>query len=439
MDGDLAPLPELAELAKRHRCRLMVDEAHATGCIGPGGRGSVAAAGLTEEVDVIIGTLGKALGGYGAYVCGSRRLTDYLLNTARPFIFSTALPPPVVAAASAALELLGRRPRRVKRLRANAAALREGLRAEGLEVGGEETQIVPVIVGEADAAMALCERLLERGVFAQAIRPPTVPPGTCRLRLTAMSTHRVGDLRKAARLIGRTARELGLRGRGRSGGRLGVTGGCSRALRPPPGRVGGCAGSSSPGPAPRSERRWSRPPSPGPRAATGGAGSGLQAGGQRPRRARRRGLADHELLRLAAGSHAERRGDRPLPLRAGGLAAPGGGAGRRANRSRDGSLAAARAAAARADLLVCEGVGGFLVPLAPGYLVRDLARELGLPGRDRRVPWLGTINHTLLTIESVRAAGLEVASVVLTPWPDEPIGAGAKSTATRSPRSVRSR
>jgi 8-amino-7-oxononanoate synthase len=210
MDGDLAPLPELAELAKRHRCRLMVDEAHATGCIGPGGRGSVAAAGLTDEVDVIMGTLGKALGGYGAYVCGSRRLTDYLLNTARPFIFSTALPPPVVAAASTALELLSRRPRRVKQLRSNAAALREGLRAEGLAVGGEETQIVPVVVGEADAAMALCERLLERGIFAQAIRPPTVPAGTCRLRLTAMATHRVGDLRKAARLIGRTARELGL-------------------------------------------------------------------------------------------------------------------------------------------------------------------------------------------------------------------------------------
>ena len=102
----------------------------------------------------------------------------------------------------------------MRRLRSNAAALREGLRAEGLNVGGDETQIVPVIVGEADAAMELSERLLERGVFAQAIRPPTVPAGTCRLRLTAMATHRIGDLRKAARLIGRTARELGLRGEG---------------------------------------------------------------------------------------------------------------------------------------------------------------------------------------------------------------------------------
>jgi 8-amino-7-oxononanoate synthase len=210
MDGDIAPLGELAILARRHRCRLLVDEAHATGCIGPGGRGSVAAAGLAGEVDVIVGTLGKALGGYGAYVCGSRETVDYLLNSARPFIFSTAPPPPAVAAASAAIGLLVVRPKRVDRLGANATALREGLRAEGLEPAGSETQIVPLVIGEADDAMALCERLLDQGLFAQAIRPPTVPPGTCRLRLTTMATHRVADLRRAARVIGAAARELGL-------------------------------------------------------------------------------------------------------------------------------------------------------------------------------------------------------------------------------------
>jgi len=208
MDGDVAPLAELAELARRYGCRLMVDEAHATGCLGPGGRGSVAAAGLTGEVDVIVGTLGKALGGYGAYVCGSREMADYLVNSARPFIFSTAPPPPAVAAASAALELLTEHPARVERLAANAAALRDGLRAEGLVPLGDETQIVPLVIGEADDTMALCERLLELGVFAQAIRPPTVPAGTCRLRLTVMATHRVDDLRHAARLIGSATREL---------------------------------------------------------------------------------------------------------------------------------------------------------------------------------------------------------------------------------------
>jgi 8-amino-7-oxononanoate synthase len=210
MDGDLAPLSELATLARRHGCRLLVDEAHATGCIGPGGRGSVAAAGLGEEVDVIVGTLGKALGGYGAYVCASRELTEFLINAARPFIFSTALPPAVVAAASAAVDLLTEQPEMVDRLKANAAALREGLLDHGLEVTDSETQIIPLVIGEAEATMALTERLLKRGVFAQAIRPPTVPAGTCRLRLTAMAIHRIGELRSAAALIGRTARELGL-------------------------------------------------------------------------------------------------------------------------------------------------------------------------------------------------------------------------------------
>ena len=212
MDGDVAPLAEIAELAARHDCRLMVDEAHATGCVGPGGRGSVAAAGLEDRVDVVMGTLGKALGSYGAYVCADEGMTEYLVNVCRPFIFSTALPPPVVAAAQRALELLLARPGRVDKLAANAVALREALRAEGFAVGPSETQIVPLVVGDAERAMALCEGALERGVFAQAIRPPTVPPGTSRLRMTAMATHRVRDLRRAAREIGAAARELGILG-----------------------------------------------------------------------------------------------------------------------------------------------------------------------------------------------------------------------------------
>lgn len=214
MDGDLAPLAELHALARDHDARLLVDEAHATGAIGPGGRGSVAAAGLSGEVDVVIGTLGKALGGYGAYVCGSAELIEFVLNSARSFIFSTALPPSVVAAAGAALDLLVSRPKQIERLAANATVLREGLVAEGLQLGGSETQIVPVIVGGAADAMAICERALERGVFAQAIRPPTVPEGTCRLRATAMATHRAAELRRAARVIGAAAREQGVPGRG---------------------------------------------------------------------------------------------------------------------------------------------------------------------------------------------------------------------------------
>jgi 8-amino-7-oxononanoate synthase len=210
MDGDVAPLAELAELARRHGCRLMVDEAHATGALGPGGRGSVAAAGLAGEVDVVMGTLGKALGSYGAYVCAAGETVEYLLNAARSFVFSTAPPPPSAAAAAAALELLEAEPERVERLRANAATLRGSLAAEGLTVGGSETQIVPVAVGEAESAMELCERALERGVFVQGIRPPTVPEGTSRLRLAAMATHRPEQLREAAAQIGAAARELSL-------------------------------------------------------------------------------------------------------------------------------------------------------------------------------------------------------------------------------------
>lgn len=210
MDGDVAPLPELLELARRHGARLMVDEAHATGTVGPGGRGSVAAAGLSGEVDVVVGTLGKALGSYGAYVCANAETIDLLVNTARPFIFSTAPPPPAIGAAQAALRVLEAEPDLVLRLQANATMLRTALTAEGLEVGHSATQVVPVHVGEAEPAMALCEEALRRGVFAQGIRPPTVAEGSSRLRLTAMATHTAEELVRAAREVGAAAREVGL-------------------------------------------------------------------------------------------------------------------------------------------------------------------------------------------------------------------------------------
>jgi glycine C-acetyltransferase len=210
MDGDVAPIEALIKLSRDHRCRLMVDEAHATGAIGPGGRGLVAGAEASAEVDVVIGTLGKALGSYGAYACASREVVDYLLNCARPFIFSTSPPPPAVAAATVALELLEANPHRVERLNENAAALRAAIAAEGLPVTESTTQIVPVKVGDATRTMELSERLLARGVFAQGVRPPTVPDGSSRLRFTVMATHRVGELQRAAEQVGAAARELGI-------------------------------------------------------------------------------------------------------------------------------------------------------------------------------------------------------------------------------------
>lgn len=210
MDGDLAPLAELVELAKRRRARLLVDEAHAIGAIGPGGRGAVAAAGLQDEVDAIVGTLGKALGSYGAYVCGSTELVRYLINVSRQLIFSTALPPPAVAAAQAALDLLCSEPSLIDELHRAASCLRDALRAEGFAVQESEMHIVPVLVGDERQAVALCEAALERGVFAQAIRPPTVPAGTSRLRLTAMATHAHEQMRSAAKVLREAAVQVGL-------------------------------------------------------------------------------------------------------------------------------------------------------------------------------------------------------------------------------------
>jgi 8-amino-7-oxononanoate synthase len=210
MDGDVAPIAGLLDLARRAGCRLMVDEAHATGAIGPAGRGAVAEAGLEGEVDVIVGTLGKALGSYGAYVCAGAETIELLVNTARPFIFSTALPPPVVGAALAALILLDDQPGMVEHLHRNGAALREALSGHGLDIGPSRTHIVPVLVGEARRALELGERALEGRVVAQAIRPPTVPDGTSRLRLSVMANHRADELAAAAGVIARAAAELGI-------------------------------------------------------------------------------------------------------------------------------------------------------------------------------------------------------------------------------------
>jgi glycine C-acetyltransferase/8-amino-7-oxononanoate synthase len=210
MDGDVAPLEEIVELAGIHDARVMVDEAHATGAIGPDGRGAVADAGLEREIDVIVGTLGKALGSYGAYACADAETISYLVNTARPLIYSTAPAPPAAAAALAALELLQERPHRIERLHSNARALRRALAGEGFTVEEDEMHIVPLLVGSERDAMSLCRGAIEQGVFAQAIRPPTVPEGTSRLRLAAMASHTPAELRRAASVLGKVARTIGL-------------------------------------------------------------------------------------------------------------------------------------------------------------------------------------------------------------------------------------
>lgn len=210
MDGNLAPLPGIVDLAERHEVLTMVDEAHSTGCVGPEGRGAVAAAGMSGRVDLVVGTLGKALGSYGAYVGCSSEMRELLINQARTFVFSTAPPPPAIAAASKALELIRSEPGRLDRLERNAEILRGALREQGVPVETSSSQIIPVMIGDPSLTMALCERLLAEGIYAQAIRPPTVPEGTSRLRMSVMSEHKSGDLRKAAVALARAASDLGV-------------------------------------------------------------------------------------------------------------------------------------------------------------------------------------------------------------------------------------
>jgi len=198
MDGDHAPLAAIADLAARHDAMVLVDEAHATGVFGPTGGGLVEALGLYGAVTCQVGTLGKALGCAGAFVAADREVVELLVNRARTFIFTTALPPPVAAAADAALDIVAREPERRARVLALAAALRARLEALGLTVPPGEGPIIPVIAGDSARAVAWSQALLARGVFVQAIRPPTVPRGTARLRVTVMATHTDDDLAHAA-------------------------------------------------------------------------------------------------------------------------------------------------------------------------------------------------------------------------------------------------
>ena len=196
MDGDIAPLGEIVALAERHGAMVMVDEAHATGVRGPGGAGVVAELGLGDRVLVQMGTLGKALGAFGAYVAGTAKLKDLLVNRARSFIFTTSLPPVVLAMAAAAVELVKEEPERQCALQRNTQRLRNGLEQLGYAVAGS-TQIIPVMVGEEQPCMRLAARLLEAGFYVQGIRPPTVPPGTSRLRVTTMATHTTEQMEQA--------------------------------------------------------------------------------------------------------------------------------------------------------------------------------------------------------------------------------------------------
>ncbi|WP_027365196.1 8-amino-7-oxononanoate synthase [Desulfotruncus alcoholivorax] len=210
MDGDLAPLPRLVELSEKYNALLMVDDAHATGVLGDRGAGSVNHFGLEGKISIQMGTLSKAIGSAGGYVAGSRDLIDYLRNKARSFIFSTSLPPSVIAAALAALRVMQKNPQLREKLHLNAQYLRSGLKQMGFTILAEESPVIPVLIGDADKTVQMAQHLFDLGVFAPGIRPPTVPQGTSRVRVTVMATHTRDDLDQALAAFEQAGQMLGI-------------------------------------------------------------------------------------------------------------------------------------------------------------------------------------------------------------------------------------
>jgi glycine C-acetyltransferase len=211
MDGDIAPLPDLVEVAERRGAIMMIDDAHASGVLGKGGAGTVDHFGLHGRVDIQVGTLSKAIGVLGGFIAGPRALIEWLVNRGRPFLFSTSAPPAVVAACIEALDIIADEPDRLERLWDNTRAFKVGLRELGFDTGASETPITPVITEEEEATQTFARRLFEEGVFTPAIVYPTVAKGLARVRTIVSAEHTYEDLDEALEIFGRVGRELGLR------------------------------------------------------------------------------------------------------------------------------------------------------------------------------------------------------------------------------------
>jgi glycine C-acetyltransferase len=210
MDGDIAPLPALVDIAERHGAIMMIDDAHSSGVLGSNGRGTVDHFGLHGRVDIQVGTLSKAVGVLGGYVCGSRDLIDYLYHRARPFLFSTSHPPAVVGACLAAFDLLESEPARIATLWDNTRYFKDALRRAGFDTGASETPITPILVGEAGTAHEFSRRLFENGLWATGIGFPTVPEGRARIRTIVTATHSSDLLDRAVEILSRVAKEMGI-------------------------------------------------------------------------------------------------------------------------------------------------------------------------------------------------------------------------------------
>jgi glycine C-acetyltransferase len=211
MDGDIAPLKDLVERAEQYGVAVMVDDAHATGVLGTNGRGTTDHFGLHGRIALNIGTLSKAIGVVGGYVCSSQAVRDHLIHKSRPFLFSSSHPPAVVAACMAAVDVLESEPQLIDKLWANTRHFKEGLRGLGFDMGRSETPITPVMCGEAPVAMQLSDLLMERGIFAQGIGFPTVPRGQARIRTIVTAKHTREQLDRALEAFADAGRQVGLR------------------------------------------------------------------------------------------------------------------------------------------------------------------------------------------------------------------------------------
>ncbi|MGH9401765.1 MAG: glycine C-acetyltransferase [Terriglobia bacterium] len=208
MDGDIAPLPELVKLAEEYGCIMMIDDAHASGVLGRNGRGTVDHFKLHGRVDIQVGTLSKAIGALGGYVCSTRDAIEFLCHRARPFLFSTSHPPSVAATCLAAFEVLDEEPQLIQQLWANTRFFKEGLSRLGFNTGASETPITPIITGDAALAHQFSRELFQAGVFAQGIGYPTVAKGKARLRTIVTATHTEEQLSRALEVLETVGKKL---------------------------------------------------------------------------------------------------------------------------------------------------------------------------------------------------------------------------------------
>lgn len=208
MDGDIAPLPEIVNLAKRYGAMVLIDEAHAIGVLGKNGRGVVEFFNLRDEIEIHIGTLSKAVGTFGAFICSSHNLIDYLVNKSRAFIYTTSLPPAICAAAIKSLEIIEKEPERRETLWKNVNFLKEGLQDMGFHIIPSQSAIISILTYEVNTTMKFSQKLRERGIFALGIRPPTVQEGKSRLRLTTTSGHQKDELKYALKIFKEVGKKL---------------------------------------------------------------------------------------------------------------------------------------------------------------------------------------------------------------------------------------